>query len=495
MKFPNLSRRSFVASLFTLFLANSCKKLPSTAPASNSVTPPLEQPPVADASILAQYTVTELGNTANLFPLPDFFKQINYGYCDKTSYNPGDEVQFYLTGPKNNNHKIDLVDINGVSVFSFSSAISPQQIKSAKPWVDGCMFDKTTSVRIPNSIKSGFYTWKLGSKSVHENIPVVIKSADNFPEVTVVYASNTDNAYNLGGGKSLYGPSVEDRCTVASFLRFPFSPVDYTSSFFKWMSLQSYNANFVADVDLDDYATIQNSKIVILTGHSEYWTKQARLNIDKFVDSGKNLLVLSGNTMWWQVRYNLEKNLMICTKDHVSDPLSNTIYNTQQWPTPALKYPTTSSVGVDWNGGGYGNQLANRWNGFKIVQQNSPLFEGTELKNGDILKLPSNEIDGAPVVKMIMPGSDEIPVIDNSKLNFYKVELLAFDFAVNGTKPNGLGTFIVFKKKAKSGTVVNAATTDWCSPKGIGGSDHEKIAIITKNMIDKSLAGKSLLTS
>ncbi|MGZ3610970.1 MAG: N,N-dimethylformamidase beta subunit family domain-containing protein [Ktedonobacteraceae bacterium] len=45
-----------------------------------------------------------------------------------------------------------------------------------------------------------------------------------------------------------------------------------------------------------------------MTGKSEYWTRQARTNIDKFTASGKNLLVFSGNTMYWQTRFNLKKD-------------------------------------------------------------------------------------------------------------------------------------------------------------------------------------------
>lgn len=366
--------------------------------------------------------------------------------------------------------------------------ISVQTINNPKPWVDGCGFNKTLDRKLPANLKSGLYQWTGLS-------PFIVKSATAAHDITVVYPSNTNNAYNQAGGKSLYNPV--NRASVVSFLRFQYGPGDYTSSFYSWMNLQSYDVNYIADIDLEDYSQIQNSKLVIITGHSEYWTRQARENIDQFVASGKNLLVLSGNTMWWQVRYNQPKDLMICYKLNSADPLKNTIYSTVNWPEQLLSYPTAPSIGIDYNHGGYGNKLPNRWNGYKIIAERSPLFSGTGLKNGDILSVPTVEYDCVPVVNMIAPGSSEIPIVNNKVLGFHQVELLGYDFAFNENKSDGLGlgTFIVFQKNPSSGTVVNVASTNWCSPTGIGGLDQIKIETITKNMIDLSLNNGNLFTT
>ncbi|HEY4324200.1 MAG TPA: N,N-dimethylformamidase beta subunit family domain-containing protein [Mucilaginibacter sp.] len=492
MPSPIIKRRRFLSSLFVIFILSCCKKFTKSDLSSNSPNKG-DSNTSPSADYLGEYNVTELANGA--YTLPAYFDLLTCGYSDKISYQPGDAVTLYLTGPKNDNKTIFLTDADNSEVFSFPTTIAPQQMNAPKPWVDGYSFTKSVTVNLPRNLKSGYYKWKLGD-IVHEVIPLICKKDVSLvSDITVIYPSNTDNAYNLGGGKSLYfGPELTNRSTVASFSRYSLYPGDWTSSFLKWMNLQDYNVNYLADTDLEKYEYIQNSKVVIVIGHSEYWTRQARENIDKFVDSGKNLLVLSGNTMWWQMRYNEKKNLMICYKDTGLDPLSNTLYETKNWPQSSLNYSTIKSIGVDWNGGGYANKLTNRWNGFKIVNEKSPLFKGTGLQNGDILKLPSIEVDGAPVVKMILPGSDEVPVIDNSRLNFNKVELLAYDFATDGPEANGLGTFIVFKKTQSSGTVVNVATMNWCSPTGMGGDDGLKIQTITKNMIDRSLNNESLLT-
>ena len=136
--------------------------------------------------------------------------------------------------------------------------------------------------------------------------------------------------------------------------------------------------------------------------------------------------------------------------------------------------------------------LPNRWNGYKIVEANSPILAGSGLQNGDILICKTTEYDCVPVVNMISPGSTEIPVIDPTKLSYYKAELLGYDFAQNEEPGDGrgLGTFIVYQKTADSGTVVNVASMDWCDY-----FDRDQFRIITKNMIDLSLNGGSLFAN
>ena len=480
-----IKRRHFLGYVLFLFALYRCKKDSLLKKPGSTVGVPL--PPVVSDDFMGQYTITEVGS--NLQPEPDYMSTIN-GYTDKASYLPGENLTLYLSGPASDNASIPVWDMNNKTVLSVIAPLTTQTIKSDKPWVDGFMYDKTLEIKLPSDMKSGIYTWP-------GKVPFVCKGTGSSYDITVVYPSNTLNAYNFAGGKSLYAPDYHNRATVASYLR---SNILYYQVFYLWLGKQNYTVNYIADCDVDDYSNIENSKVVILTGHSEYWTRKARLNIDKFVDSGRNLLMLSGNNMWWQVRYNQSKNLMICYKnntggyddDNSSDPLVNTIYSTVNWGSPSVNYSIVKSTGSDFRYGGYGQMLTDRWNGYKILQENSPILKGTGLKNGDILHIPSTEYDGSPVMKFYPPGSTEIPVIDNSIANFHKVELLGYDYARDTSQAYGLGygTFIVNKKSPTSGTIVNAASMDWCYY-----IIDSEIQIVTKNMIDLSLNNESLFTS
>jgi len=474
MKSKPIKRRQFLGYLLLLVALYRCKKDALTI--SKTVTPPITE--VTDA-YLGQYSTTDYGNA--LQPEPDFMSTIN-GYTDRVSYNSGDTVNVFLSGPASANAAITLHDTKGNIIQTISTPIVTQTINSTKPWVDGFGYAKTFSFQIPQYLQSGIYTWQ-------GQIPFVCKGANQAADIIVVYPSNTTNAYNPAGGKSLYLPDASNRASVLSFLR---SNVISYPQFYQWIDGLPYTIRYIADSDLDNYEEIANSKIVMITGHSEYWTTKARLNIDKFVDSGKNLLVLSGNTMWWQIRYNPGKNMMIAYKHGPSDPLGNTKYSSVSFDDPTVNYSVTNSIGADYTLGGYGRTLANRWDGYKIVQENSPLFAGAGLKNGDILSLKTTEYDCVPVVNMIAPGSTEVPVIDNAKLNYYKSELLGYDFAEN-LEPGdglGLGTFIVGQRTPSSGVIVNVASMDWCNY-----IVYDQFKIITKNMIDLSLKGGNLFTT
>jgi hypothetical protein len=279
---------------------------------------------------------------------------------------------------------------------------------------------------------------------------------------------------------------VNNKPFQVSFQR-PIALESFSPSCLRWLEqLEDFTIGYVADSDLDDWASISQAKIIVLVGHNEYWTRAGRQNFDRFVDSGGDALILSGNTMWWQVRYADDRTKLLCYKQE-PDPETDLLLQTKNWDNPQLNYPILKSIGEDFPRGGYGLRSDAGWDGFKIADPDSPLLEGTGLTRGAILSCPTTEFDGVPIASFDAQG---YPVIDYDKLGFEKVELIGFDkgFRVNET----YGTFIVFKKHADSGTVVNTGSCDWCSSRGMGGTDGEKIKKITLNALRLLKNGEEL---
>ncbi len=406
--------------------------------------------------------------------------EILNGYTDSTSCFTTDSTRIYLNAKDSiHNAVVKLFTVNGVQVDSVKTTIFPQKIVNAKPWENGYGY-KATFTYSPSKIISGVYLWE-------NKIPMIVKT--NQPKtITVVYPSNTENAYCESGGFSMYSNPIASCKT--SFLR-PILLSERACSFLKWIDETSYRLkiNFLADIDLENFDNLKGSQLLIIIGHSEYWTRQARLNFDKFVDSGNNAILLSGNTMWWQVRYSIDRNQLICYKSQ-HDDTTNPLLETINWCDDHLKYPILNSIGGDFRYGGYGLNTDNGWDGYKICGNNSPLLEGTQLKKGDIVSLPTGEYDGAPLKKF---DSDGYPIIDNSSLKFLKSEIIGFDLGWRDVQT--CGTFIAIQKTITSGIIINTATYDWCSVRGIGGKDGSKIKIITQNMIDKLLAKQNVFSS
>jgi hypothetical protein len=197
------------------------------------------------------------------------------------------------------------------------------------------------------SLKSGYYL-------LDNNIPIIIKGNLN-SDIVILCCTNTDEAYSETGGYSFYN-SNQNASTTLSFHR-PIQRQGLMDGFLKWIWTTNYNINMISDMDMDDYSEIEHAKLLIIIGHSEYWTRQARINFDRFVDSGNSALILSGNTMWWQVRYSDDKTQLTCHRgydwnggsfpccyddDDTCDPLLNTIH----WNTPSLKYSILGSIGA-----------------------------------------------------------------------------------------------------------------------------------------------------
>ena len=401
------------------------------------------------------------------------------GYTDKVSYFPGEKVQVFFDAKQAVNLcRLDIYSINGDVVLSLGSEVPLSPVLPQDASENGFGFLPGAEFEMPE-FKSGVYL-------VENKIPFIVKTREAV-DVIVIYAANTANAYADSGGKSLY--SSNDRPTVVSFRR-PVPLQTLSQVCLKWFtSVQDLTFGYVADADMDFFESIQFAKVLVIAGHSEYWTREARRNFDRFVDSGGNALILSGNTMWWQVRYSDDRTQMYCYKDVNLDPISDPLFKTIEWSTPSLEYSILSSVGAHFPLGGYGKRNDQGWNGYKIVNPSSPLFEGLTLEKGDIISLPSLEYDGAP-----LSGYDEegYPILDRAALGFEKIELLGFDKGFRVTETTA--TFIVFRKSSNSGLVINTGTTDWCSTGGMGGSSGQAVKVITRNALVKLVDGDAVFT-
>lgn len=401
-----------------------------------------------------------------------------HGYTDKTSYSPGEKMKAYLHGKeKISLCRLDVYTLTGDIAFSVPSPLSDQQVSSNDPAVNGYGYTVTTEIEIPGNLKSGIYL-------IENQILFIVKSITKV-DLMIVYPSNTVNAYAGSGGKSLYDRT--NRPSAVSFLR-PLPIQSQSIEGLKWFSsLSNYSIGYVSDYDLDEYSSIENASVLVIVGHSEYWTSKARRNFDRFVAEGKDALILSANTMWWQVRYN--DHQMVCYKD-LSDPIPDPLLKTVNWDDASLQHSILSSIGADFPRGGYGLQTDRGWNGFKIANPTSPLLTGLGLKKGDILSLPSGEYDGVPISGF---SNDGYPILNNVMV-FHKLELVGFDYGSRFGNET-VGTFIVFKKFSNSGTVINTASYDWCSGSGIGGRDGLRLKKITLNAIDRLINKQTVFSN
>lgn len=392
------------------------------------------------------------------------------GYCDKLSYLPGEKVKVYINATENiSDCALTIFSLSKDSIFSIGSTLHKQEINSAEPWSDGFGYTITVEFTIPENTSSGIYT-------VQGVIPFIVKPITTV-DLLVVYPSNTANGYCESGGKSLY---TTDRATKVSFHR-PIGLENFSAYSLAWFhKFPGLTTGFICDTDLEDYPTMSNTKVLCFVGHNEYWTRRGRENFDQFINGGKHALILSGNTMWWQVRYSGDYSQMICYKDKDTDPVADPLFKTIRWTDELLQYPTIASIGEDFNRGGYGTKSDDGWNGYKIINAGSPLLEGLNLTNGDVISCPTVEYDGAPIASFDGNG---YPVLDLQTMGALKGEIIGFDKGFRSGET--VGTFIIYQRSLTSGIIINTGSTNWCSSDGIGGKSGDQIKAITVNAIKK----------
>ncbi len=420
-------------------------------------------------------------------PLPACGSAVIQGYTDKTSYLPGNVMKVYLHSTSDLQCGLGFYDVRGTFAFSSDVAISTQFVDSNEPWLNGFHYSIYSEIVLPHNLASGIYF-------IENKIPFVVKSS--LPsDITVVYPINTINAYNPNGGKSLYGFNSTNSIAAyeVSYLR-PLADeveADRCIECLRWFPSQTdIKFNYISDLDLDSYSSFSRSKILVITGHSEYWTRKARSNFDQFINSGNHAVLLSGNTMWWQVRYSSDRTRLICYRSQVPDPEPDESMKTVLWTNPTLNFSILKSIGADFDHGGYGLKVDNGWNGYKIVNPDSPLLEGTGLMKGDIISVPSDECDGAPLIGF---DSDGFPILEN-KFNFQKLELIGFDRGARGGAET-FPTFIAMKASSTSGIIINMGSIDWCSSTGIAGASGAQLKIITNNAFRKLLSGSPVFSN
>lgn len=82
-----------------------------------------------------------------------------------------------------------------------------------------------------------------------------------------------------------------------------------------WLEEQGYAYDLVSDLDLHrDPSLPRGYAAMLVTGHNEYWSLPMYRGTDAYLRAGGNLVVLSGNSVFWRVSFNAEGTVMECRK-------------------------------------------------------------------------------------------------------------------------------------------------------------------------------------
>lgn len=329
----------------------------------------------------------------------------------------------------------------------------------------GCDWDATTTFAIPFSWPSGYYAGRFPTAAGERWAPFIVRAAQpgNSSKILVLSSTHTMQALNRFGDSGL-----DNR---VSYQR-PYAQHDGLGGypddeqlFVDWMTAQGLPFEVASDVDLEDSTLLSRYYLVVIPGRSEYWTEQARANIEQFSRNGGHLAVLTGGTMWHHIHLEDAQQSIVGT---IVSWFDYPLYN------PETRFFGTSRLYADRteNGAAWTVMVPTHW-----------IFSGTNLVAGSTF---GSETLG-PVVGGTLFNCDRdgkilgVDASSGTPLNFH---ILARTPATAGT-----GTLGIYTNDA-GGAVFNAATQRWVH----GLRDDAVVSRITRNVIDEFVTGQPVPT-
>lgn len=262
------------------------------------------------------------------------------GYATAVSVNVGETENFKIKTPSTGYH-INILRLGyygGDGARTIESGIKPSaSLPQTQP---ECMHQETTGLidcgnwsvsaswKVPATAVSGLYIAQLvrddgSAKGQESQIFFVVRNDESHAPVVFKTADATWQAYNEYGGNSLYAcskwcPKGEPEGYKAAFSVSYNRPFDGTLprddgksdpfyaeyQMIRWMEKNGYDMSYVAQPDVAaNPGLLQNHKLLVASGHDEYWSGPERTGVEAAREAGLNLAFFTGNEVFWKTRW------------------------------------------------------------------------------------------------------------------------------------------------------------------------------------------------
>jgi hypothetical protein len=297
--------------------------------------------------------------------------------------------------------------------------------------------------------------------------------------------------------------------------------------FIEWAEGAGYRFDYAVNADLEERPEVlRRYRMMLSVGHDEYWSSPMRDTVEAFIADGGNVAFLSGNTSFWQVRFEDGGDTMVSYKDRAraDDPerRTNPQRLTSMWCDPVIGRGEVNMTGVSFSRGGYARLAGctpSGQRGYTIWRPEHWLFEGTDLRYGDLLgdehcvvgyECDGVEMtieDGLPVPTHADGCPESFEILGSAPARLYSVdpeagvneyptglarmrtvgELQGLAHALFGSaSPENVRRIAhghaVLGAYSAGGTVVTSGCTDWAY--GVAGGD-EIVQRVTRNILDR----------
>jgi hypothetical protein len=303
------------------------------------------------------------------------------GYSSQVSVMPGDELELHVRADPPARYRVEVFRLGWygshgarlISCVPFCNGDKPGAPQSvpAPDSVTGLVaagWPVTDKITVSDAWVSGYYLIDLvltsgpyaGSAAT---VPLILREpATQDSTILVVAPVNTWEAYNVFGGKSLYASTSGNPKSYAHEVSFdrPYSPqtsplqspLYWEYPLVRFLERYGYDVSYTTDVDIDaSPADLERHRLIIIGGHSEYWTKQIRDAYETARDSGTNLAFMGGNDGYWQIRYTDNSRTIVAWRTANLDPATDPPTKTMRFRDLKPARPECQLTGVEWQGG------------------------------------------------------------------------------------------------------------------------------------------------
>ncbi len=312
---------------------------------------------LADAAVGQTNTIVDenaLPGTTDDWEIFVFDRDAIEGFATPYSVNAGERVDFKIQTDATN-YVVKIYRIGyygGVGARKVAEITPSATLPQAQPapfvdddtgLVDCGNWAVSASWDVPTDAVSGVYiaNFELLDGSGRRNRSLfVVRNDGRATDVLVQTSDTTYQAYNFWGESSLYfGWALSGRGTKVSYNR-PYLPGEIENDFFygeiplvRWLERNGYDVAYIGGVDTARRpAELLNRKVFVSSGHDEYWSGSMRTNVEAARDAGVNLVFMTGNEVFWRVRWEPSPvtsgshETMVCYKE--------TLQNAKVDPSP-----------------------------------------------------------------------------------------------------------------------------------------------------------------
>ena len=427
------------------------------------------------------------------------------GYVNRISVKQGDTLEFHIS-TQINPFNLQIFKFNDVDslVTSINALPGGEQFYPDSSFYYGCAWPASCSLVIPDNWAPGVYYAQFPTSNSTKSVIFMVspRIRGSYSKTLYLASANTWEALNPIGGKSLfnYNSSNGQRAYKVSFLRpgraYTGYPEFYNTElpFIRWLYRNHIPFECAVNYDIHtDPNFLSRYNVIAVVGQNEFWSYPEKVAVENFVSSGGNLIVLSGTTCWWQVRYEDNGNTLVCYQDPALDPMTGVVDSlvTTNFRLSPVNSPENSMTGLSFIAAGYVNNgslfpATAGYGGYTAYNHQSWVFNGTNLMEGDDFGF-SDGIVGPATDGGVFNFVNGIPTftgIDGSPLNFMVLGLSPayLTWGFTSTPHATMGIF----HKPGGGNVFNAASNNW----SLGLDSNYYVQKITKNVFDKFTANK-----